>query len=157
MNKLEMNLNKVQEGRDDDHSKKHEVMGTSADVNQDEEKFHEERRAYKQFEQLGEFLKKNTSGMYDVVELMKLGMDSLKNKTYHILLQNDREYQRRFKKEQVSLKKLEKLDIPEEHLDVIYTYIARKDEAEFDRITNAYIAGLLDNYEILKAFGLTKE
>lgn len=157
MDSLEMNLNKVQEGRNDDHIEKQEVIGVSADINQDAEKFQEERTAYQQFEQLGEFLKKNTSSMYDVVELMKLGMDSLKNRTYHILLQNDRDYQRRLKKEQDTLKRLEKLDISKEDLDVIFTHIARKDEAEFDRITNAYIAGMLDNYEILKVFGLTKE
>lgn len=157
MDSLEMNLNKVQEGRNDDHVEKQEVIGVSADISQDAEKFQEERIAYQQFEQLGEFLKKNTSSMYDVVELMKLGMDSLKNRTYHILLQNDRDYQRRLKKEQDTLKRLEKLDISKEDLDVIFTHIARKDEAEFDRITNAYIAGMLDNYEILKVFGLTKE
>lgn len=157
MNSLEMNLNKAQEGRHECHSKNQEVMSVSADTNQDARKFHEERTAYQQFEQLGEFLKSHTSGMYDVVELMKLGMDSLKNRTYHILLQNDRDYQSRLKEEQDSFKKLEELDISKEHRDAIFTYIARKDEAEYDRITNSYIAGLLDNYEILKVFGLTKE
>ena len=49
------------------------------------------------------------------------------------------------------------LKLPKEQMDVINTYIARRDEADFDRHTIYYMAGMLDNYEILKLFNLTNE
>lgn len=95
--------------------------------------------------------------MHELVELQKLGIDSLKNKTSNILLYNDREYQVRNQLQQKAYKEMMALKLPKEQMDVINTYIARRDEADFDRHTIYYMAGMLDNYEILKLFNLTNE
>lgn len=51
----------------------------------------------------------------------------------------------------------EKLELTEQQRGIINTLIARENEQEYDYNINAYIAGMLDAYEILKMFNLTKE
>nr|WP_308747473.1 hypothetical protein [uncultured Bariatricus sp.] len=93
----------------------------------------------------------------EVKELLKLAADSMKNRTLNELLENDTEYQKRFKEEKEALKAVDELELSEEQRDIVDTLIARKDEAEFDYHVNTYMAGMLDAYEILKQFELTKE
>lgn len=95
--------------------------------------------------------------MGEIKELLKLAADSMKNRTLNELLESDTEYQKRFKEEKEALKAVDELDLSEEQRDVVDTLIARKDEAEYDYHVNTYMAGMLDAYEILKQFELTKE
>lgn len=55
------------------------------------------------------------------------------------------------------MKAVNELELTEEQKDVVNILIARKDEMEYDYSINCYIAGMLDAYEILKLFNLTKE
>ena len=95
--------------------------------------------------------------MGEIKELLKLAADSMKNRTLNELLKNDTEYQKRFKEEKEALKAVDELELSEEQKDIVDTLIARKDEAEYDYHVNTYMAGMLDPYEILKQFELTKE
>lgn len=102
-------------------------------------------------------MKSGERKMSEVKELLKLAADSMKNRTLNELLENDTEYQKRFKEEKEALKAVEELELSEEQRDIVDTLIARKDEAEYDYHVNIYMAGMLDAYEILKQFELTKE
>ncbi|MCB7305408.1 hypothetical protein NE683_02760 [Bariatricus massiliensis] len=102
-------------------------------------------------------MKSGERKMSEVKELLKLAADSMKNRTLNELLENDTEYQKRFKEEKEALKAVDELELSEEQRDIVDTLIARKDEAEFDYHVNTYMAGMLDAYEILKQFELTKE
>lgn len=94
--------------------------------------------------------------MNNIKELIKLAADSMKNRTLSELLKNDKEYQERVEEEKRAYHKLEILDLTEEQRSVVDMVIARKEEAEFDYRVNAYMAGMLDAYEILKQFDLTR-
>lgn len=102
-------------------------------------------------------MKSGERKMSEVKELLKLAADSMKNLTLNELLENDTEYQKRFKEEKEALKVVDELELSEEQRDIVDTLIARKDEAEYDYHVNSYMAGMLDAYEILKQFNLTKE
>lgn len=95
--------------------------------------------------------------MSKVKDLLKLAADSMKNRTLTELLENDMEYQKRLKEENKVLKEVDGLDLTNEQRDCIDRLIAIKDEREYDYHVNAYMAGMLDGYEILKQFDLTKE
>ncbi|MCI8293965.1 MAG: hypothetical protein HFH53_10615 [Hespellia sp.] len=95
--------------------------------------------------------------MGEIRELLKLAADSMKNRTLQELLTNDEEYQSRHKLEQEAYQEYIKLELSEEQQCVVESLIARKDEAAFDYNANIYIAGMLDAYEILRQFNLTKE
>lgn len=133
------------------------IFSSSHSLDDEKEQFNKEQTTYEQFMLLGETLKNETSGMYQVIELLKLGIDSLKNKTSDILLFNDKEYQLRSQWQQKAYKEVMELNLPAEQMDIINEYIAKRDEADFDRHTLYYMAGMLDNYEILKLFNLTNE
>ena len=90
-------------------------------------------------------------------DLLKLAVDSMKNDTLYELLENDAEYQRRAEEAKKALKVVDKLELTEEQRNVVETLIARKDEIEYDCHIITYMAGMLDGYEILKMFNLTKE
>ena len=102
-------------------------------------------------------MKSGEKRMGGIKELLKLAADSMKNRTLNELLESDTEYQKRFKEEKEALKAVDELDLSEEPRDIVDTLIARKDEAEYDYHVNTYMAGMLDAYEILKQFELTKE
>lgn len=95
--------------------------------------------------------------MSEVRELVKLVMDSMKNQTLEKLLKDDIEYQERIKEIKQLYQLFEKLELTEQQRGIINTLIARENEQEYDYNINAYIAGMLDAYEILKMFNLTKE
>ncbi len=95
--------------------------------------------------------------MSEAKELVKLAADSMKNRTLNELLENDMEYQRRLMEEQKANQLFDQLELSEEQRYVIDTLIAKKEEREYDRRVNTYMAGMLDAYEILKQFDLTKE
>ncbi len=95
--------------------------------------------------------------MTEIKELLKLGADSMKNQTFYKLLKDDKEYCRQSEKVNHAWKAVEELKLTEQQRSVIETYAARKDEAEYHTVVNAYMAGILDGYQILKMFDLTKE
>lgn len=94
--------------------------------------------------------------MSEVKELLKLAVDSMKNRTLYKLLENDTEYQKRLQEEKEALKAVDELELSEEQRDIVDTLIARKEEVEYDYRVNTYMAGMLDAYDILKQFELTK-
>lgn len=87
--------------------------------------------------------------MSEVRELVKLVMDSMKNQTLEKLLKDDIEYQERIKEIKQLYQLFEKF--------IINALIARENQQEYNCNVNAYMAGMLDVYEILKMFNLTKE
>ncbi|RHR20948.1 hypothetical protein DWX43_25265 [Clostridium sp. AF19-22AC] len=94
--------------------------------------------------------------MSEVKEVLKLAADGMKNRTLNELLENDTEYQKRFKEEKEALKAVDALELSEEQRNIVDTLIARKGEVEFDYNVNTYMAEMLDAYEILKQFGVTE-
>lgn len=95
--------------------------------------------------------------MSEVRELVKLVMDSMKNQTLEKLLKDDIEYQKRIKEIKQLYQLFEKLELTEQQRGIINALIARENQQEYDCNVNAYMAGMLDVYEILKMFNLTKE
>ena len=95
--------------------------------------------------------------MSELKELLKLAADSLKNETLSKLLENDLEFQKKSKEEIQALKAVDELELTEEQRHIVDTLIARKDDLEYDYHINAYMAGILDGYTILKTFNLTRE
>ncbi|MCI8426661.1 MAG: hypothetical protein HFJ03_03820 [Lachnospira sp.] len=95
--------------------------------------------------------------MSEVRELVKLVMDSMKNQTLEKLLKDDIEYQKRIKEIKQLYQLFEKLELTEQQRGIINALIARENQQEYNCNVNAYMAGMLDVYEILKMFNLTKE
>lgn len=95
--------------------------------------------------------------MSDMKEIIKLAVDSMKDRTMKELLKDDVEYQEKTAEVREAYQLYEQLDLTEEEKEVVDTLIARKSEREYDTTVNAYIAGMLDAYQILKMFNLTKE
>lgn len=95
--------------------------------------------------------------MSEVKEVLKLAADSVKNRTLYELLENDTEFQKRSEEARQALKAVDELDLTDEQREVVDTLIAKKDGVEYDYHVNAYMAGMLDGYEILKMFNLTNE
>lgn len=95
--------------------------------------------------------------MSEIKELLKLAMDSMKNRTLQKLLKNDVEYQKKTAEIKQAYRSFEKLELTKEQRDIVETLIARGNEREYESNVNAYMAGMLDAYEILKMFDLTRE
>lgn len=95
--------------------------------------------------------------MSDMKEIIKLAVDSMKDRTMKELLKNDLEYQQKTTEIKKAYQLYEQLDLTDEEKETVDTLIARKNEREYDTTVNAYIAGMLDAYQILKMFNLTKE
>ncbi len=95
--------------------------------------------------------------MSNIKELVKLAADSMKNRTLDELLENDRGFQNRLEEEKEALEAVKELGLTEEQRSAVETLVSRKDETEYDYRVNAYMACMIDAYEILKQFDLTKE
>lgn len=98
-----------------------------------------------------------TSTIQGIKETLKLCMDSLKNNTLNTLLAQDTDYQAALLECRQAHQLCQNTDFTEFQREIIDTLFARKDECEFEHVANAYIAGLLDSYCILRNFGLTLE
>lgn len=92
-----------------------------------------------------------------IKETLKLCMDSLKDNTLNTLLTQDADYQTVLLEYRQAHQRYQDTDFTESQREVIDTLLARKDESEFEHTANAYMAGLLDSYRILRNFGLTLE
>lgn len=90
-------------------------------------------------------------------ELLKLAADSMKNRTMNKLLKNDMEYQKKIQEVKQAYESLERLNLTKKQKKVIETLIAKENEREYDANINAYMAGMLDAYKILKIFNVTRE
>ena len=97
------------------------------------------------------------STMEDIKDTLKLSMDSMKSKTLQSLLAADSEYQTCQQEYLQAYKEFLNTYFTESQRDVVDALLARMDERGFEYTTNAYMAGLLDGYRILKYFGLTQE
>lgn len=95
--------------------------------------------------------------MSRITDLLKLAADSMKNRTLTELLEKDTEYLKRLEEEKQALKAVDELDLTEEQRNVIDTFIDRKGERGYDYHINSYMAGMLDAYDVLKQFDLTRE
>ena len=95
--------------------------------------------------------------MKEVKEFLKFAADSMKNETLNQLLESDVEYQKKAGEEKQALEAVGGLKLTEEEKEAVDILIARKDELRYESNVNAYMAGILDGYEILKMFDLTKE
>lgn len=95
--------------------------------------------------------------MNEIKELLKLAADSMKNRTLEELLKNDMEYQKRTAEMKQAYQSFKDLELTEEQRSVIESFIAKENEREYDSTVNAYMAGMLDAYEIMKMFNLTRE
>ena len=97
------------------------------------------------------------STIQGIKETQKLCMDSLKSNTLNTLLTQDTDYQAAMLEYRQAHQLYQDTDFTESQREIIDTLLARKDESEFEHIANAYMAGLLDSYRILKNFDLTLE
>ena len=97
------------------------------------------------------------STIQGIKETLKLCMDSLKENTLNTLLTQDADYQTALLEYRQAHQRYQDTDFTESQREVIDTLLARKDESEFEHTANAYMAGLLDSYRILRNFGLTLE
>lgn len=98
-----------------------------------------------------------SSTIQEIKETLKLCMDSLKNNTLNTLLSQDAGYQAALLEYRQACQHYQGSDFTKSQRDIIDTLLARKDESEFEHVANAYMAGLLDGYRILRNFGLTLE
>ena len=85
--------------------------------------------------------------MSNIKALLKLAADSMKNRTLDELLKNDADFQKRLEEEKEAFIAVRKLELTAD----------QREETEYDYRVNSYIAGMIDAYEILKQFDLTKE
>ncbi len=90
-------------------------------------------------------------------ETLKLYMDNLKTNTLHHLLAADQDYQTALLAYQEAFAHYQGTEFTPAQRDIADTVLARSEECSFEHVTNAYIAGLLDSYRILRDFGLTLE
>lgn len=100
---------------------------------------------------------KEESTMEGIKETLKLSMDSMKAQTLQNLLLADKVYQTCHQEYLQAYENFRNTDYTESQQDVVDALLARMDERDFEYTANAYMAGLLDGYRILKNFGLTNE
>ncbi|MGI6011289.1 MAG: hypothetical protein ACOX8H_07290 [Ruminococcus sp.] len=100
---------------------------------------------------------KNGSCRMEIVELLKLGADSIKNSTYRTLLDSDMEYKQIQSEAEAVKNVLQQMNLQEDQREAIEQFADKVLEAEYHVVTNAYMAGILDGYKILKSFDLTYE
>lgn len=93
----------------------------------------------------------------NVKEGVKLAMDTAKNKTFYQLLELDEEYQKRLAEEKKAQKIYNQMEFTEKQKDTVDTLLASSDEAHYDEKINAYMAGIIDAYLLLKVLGITNE
>lgn len=96
-----------------------------------------------------------TNTAQSIKETLKLCMDNLKSNTLNTLLTGDADYQASLLEYRQSCELYQNADFTESQRDIVDTILARKDESSFEHTSNAYMAGLLDGYRILRMLGLT--
>lgn len=94
---------------------------------------------------------------YDTKMKLKLMLDSLKNRTYESLLLADQDYEHRLTESKEARKKYECLSLNIDDKNIIENLLACEDDQNWDKVVTGYMAGILDGYDLLKSFGLTKE
>lgn len=95
--------------------------------------------------------------MESIKDTLKLSMDSMKAKTLQSLLTADKDYQSCQQEYLQAYEEFRNTDFTESQRNAAEALLARMDERNFEHTANAYMAGLLDGYRILKNFGLTLE
>lgn len=100
---------------------------------------------------------RESNTIQEIKETLKLCMDSLKSNTLNTLLTQDADYQTALYEYRKAYTLYESSSFTQTQRDIADTLLARKEESEFEHIANAYMAGLLDGYRILRNLGLTNE
>lgn len=88
---------------------------------------------------------------------LKLQADSLMRGTFSMLLDKDNCYDEQASRIRNLIKEYESMDLPREQRALIDDLLLTKDEIQFDEVTLAYKAGMIDQHRVLKMFGLTRE
>lgn len=99
----------------------------------------------------------NIINTFDTKIKLKLMLDSLKNRTYESLLLADQNYEHTLNEARIARKKYECLNLSEKDKKIIDKLMALEDEQNWDKVVTGYMAGIIDGYDLLKRFGLTKE
>lgn len=91
--------------------------------------------------------------MYDTdfAELIKLAMESLKEKSVYELLQNDVEYQKESDEESVAEQRYNELNLTKHQRMVCRQLLDCRDKQNIDYSNCAYVAGLYDAFRIMAA------
>lgn len=93
----------------------------------------------------------------EIFELIQLGADSMKNSTYQMLLDSDAGYHAKESEIRELMSVERHMSLTEDQKEVVERIFARMEERQYHVIADAYMAGILDGYKLLKDFGLTRE
>ncbi|MDD3138903.1 MAG: hypothetical protein PHX08_08025 [Lachnospiraceae bacterium] len=85
----------------------------------------------------------------ELAELVKLAVESLKEKSVYQLLQSDMEYQKKSIEEGFAEQEYIQLDLTEQQRRVCNRLLECRDSQNLDYSTCSYMAGLYDTFRIL--------
>ncbi|MDE6365788.1 MAG: hypothetical protein K2L86_16275 [Lachnospiraceae bacterium] len=86
----------------------------------------------------------------EIKETIKIFMDSMKDTTLNTLLMKDKEYQTCQHEYLRAYECYQNGSFSTSQRDTIDRMLAQKDECHLEYITNAYFAGLIDSYRMIK-------
>lgn len=91
------------------------------------------------------------SSVQEIKEIIKIFMDSMKDTTLNTLLMKDEEYQT-YQREYLRAYECYQNDsFSSSQRETVDKMLAQKDECHLEYITNAYFAGLIDSYRMIKS------
>lgn len=96
----------------------------------------------------------DNQGMRDMVSLM---LDSMKNNTYSKLLGSDQSYRATNDEVEALQTVYDDMELDAGDKTKIDTLLSLTEEAEWSKRVNAYLAGIIDGYMLLKFFGVINE
>ena len=100
---------------------------------------------------------KNGASNEEIWKLLKLMFNSMKDCTYYSLLKNDTEYQNILTQMENAEITLNTLGTTPETQNFIDRFFACNDEMYEQSVCNAYLAGIIDGFRILRGFNLILE
>lgn len=95
--------------------------------------------------------------MYEIKEKLKLIGGMMKDRTLEKLLINDKLYQHISQEEKKAYEAYESIEFSKEQRQVVEILLAKNSEVQFERCDNAYLAGLMDAYDVFRQFNLVRE
>ncbi len=97
------------------------------------------------------------NSIQDIKETLKLFMDTLKDATLNTLLTEDKEYQTNHQAYLHAYESYQNGNFFNSQRIIVDKLLDQKDECHLEHITDAYLAGLIDSYRILKLIGIVHE